>query len=91
MAVDTTNTCIDCGKPISPGATRCATDRGKHLQRQHLIDTASTDALVLNMLAEKATSGDIADRLGISRTRAADKVHEARRRQAKREELGIGN
>lgn len=85
----TTNFCIDCGKPISPGALRCADDRGRELQRRHLTDTTATDAMVLQMVAEGASSGEIERRLGISRTRAVDKISEAKRREAKRKELGL--
>jgi hypothetical protein len=83
------NQCVDCGKPISEGAVRCATDRGKALQRQHLVDTLPTDTLVLQAIADGKSSGEIGKMLGVSRSRAADKMKDAKRRQGLRDTLGV--
>jgi plasmid rolling circle replication initiator protein Rep len=81
------NTCVDCGKPCQ--GVRCAKDNAQYLKRRHLEDTLETDVMVLEAVAKGATSGDLERMLGISRTRAADKVNIAKDRMAKRKELGL--
>lgn len=84
-----TNVCVDCGRPISRGATRCAEDRGKHLKRQHLVATFERDRTVLALVAAGGNSQTVADELGISRSRGADVIIAAQDRDIKRKELGL--
>jgi DNA-directed RNA polymerase specialized sigma24 family protein len=78
------NQCADCGKPTS--GTRCAEHNRAFQRLRFLKETAEQDAQVLRWRDdEQLSSEQIAQRLGISRTRAADKVHDARRREKQRQ------
>jgi len=82
--------CIICGAPVGEGALRCVLHRGEEVRRRTLLETAERDASLLAMVDGERLSGQrIADRLGISRTQAYQKVKLARHRQKAREDLGI--
>lgn len=81
------NQCVDCGAPTT--GVRCRQHHSDNLRRRHLADTLQTDVMILEMVGEGASSGDVANRLGISRSRAADKIIVAKERMAKRQELNL--
>jgi hypothetical protein len=80
------NHCIDCGRVAS--GLRCKDCHGKFIARQALLETAKRDAAVLQMVGEEHLSGQrLADRLGVSRTRARQLIRAAERRTERRNEL----
>ena len=83
-----TGYCIVCGIPSQ--GVRCSKHHGAFLLLLALEETAERDAALLRMRDEEGLSlGRIADRYGVSKTRAGMKVREARRRQEKRKELAL--
>lgn len=82
--------CVDCGR--SSEGFRCRSCHGEYLRRQALTETADRDAELLKMVREEKLSGQrIADRLGISKTRALEKVHEATRRDKARAKVSASS
>ncbi len=80
--------CIDCGN-LTAGGLRCKTCHGALLRRQALESTAEGDRAILAMVAEGVTGRRLAVRLGVSSTRARDKVILARSREEQRKALGV--
>lgn len=83
-----TGFCLDCGK-LATGI-RCQKDHGAYLRRLSLEETAVADRELLAMLAvEKLSYERIGIRFGVSRTRAHQKVANARRREQARSVLAF--
>jgi hypothetical protein len=80
-----TRLCIDCGVNPTTGL-RCRTCYGRYKARQVLDETADRDRELLDMVDRERLSGQrLADRLGVSRVAATNRVREARRRGAERQ------
>ena len=82
------NYCLDCGKPCT--GLRCAKDHGLYLFKQTLRETAADDAELLRLRdEEKISFNRLGIRYGVSRTRARQKVINARRREEARRSLNL--
>lgn len=83
--------CADCGKNITIGAVRCASDNAKMLARKQAVEAAirlaDSDREILQMRADGLSGARIAARLNISAVRAYGKVRDARRRESIRQSL----
>ena len=81
-------TCVVCGKVIGRGSQRCILHRGQETRRRTLIETTERDRVLLLMVDDEHLTGQrIADRLGVSRTQAYQKVKLARFRQRARAKM----
>lgn len=78
------NKCTECGRPTR--GTRCRTCWKAHARLEFLRATAAEDRLVLDFVDQEGLSArKVADRLGVSRVRAHQKIRDARRREELRE------
>ena len=76
--------CIDCGAPTS-GGLRDKKCHGAMMARMALQETAERDHQLLTMLRTEGLNGQrLAARLGISKTRARERIRTAEEREAKR-------
>lgn len=82
-------TCKDCGEPTA-GGMRCKHCHGAFIRRVALTQTTDRDRELLAMVAADNLAGQrLADRLGVSRTRAQQLITKAREREERRRALGI--
>jgi predicted DNA-binding protein (UPF0251 family) len=77
--------CIDCGNPT--GGLRCKPCHGAFLRQESLRATEQSDAELLAMVdGESLSYQRLADRLGVSKQAASQRVKGARRRTEERKE-----
>lgn len=85
--MEPTGRCLDCGEPAT--GLRCRKHHGVELLKRTLRETAENDREILRLRdTDKLSYGRIGTRYGVSKTRARNKVIEARRREKVREQMG---
>ncbi len=77
------NRCVDCGKAISPNATRCRADNAMDQRIQNALALEATDAELIHMRdVEHLSYARIAERVGRSAPWIWQKLPVVRRRVA---------
>ena len=81
--------CIDCHTQTA-GGLRCPKCHGAFLAHSALIETAQRDRELLRMVYDEKLNGQrLANRLGISKVRAREKILLAEKREALRKAQGV--